>query len=93
MRAPFPYVESGRTDAEMWYAVGDQLARQSTQTKGEIYLHVHTCVPLFRISGTAGCIVLTFALRVERLTSYACYTNHERGSIYERADVSTPFRI
>ena len=77
MRAPFPYLGSGRTDrAEIWYAVGDQLARQFTQAKGEIYLHVHTCVPLFRISGTAGCIVLKFAMRVEGLTSYACYTSH-----------------
>ena len=49
----------------MWYAVRDQLARQFTQTKDGVYLHVHTCVALFRISGTAGLIALKFGMLLE----------------------------
>ena len=39
---------------ENWHVVRDQLCRQFTQTKAGVHLQVHMCVPLFRISGTAG---------------------------------------
>ena len=59
MRAPFPYLGNSWADcAEIWCVVRDQLARQFTQTQGRVHLHVRTCVPLFRISGTAGRIAL-----------------------------------
>ena len=71
MRTPFLYLGNDLTDfAEIWYA-GEQLARQLTQTKGGVFC---TCVSLFSISGATGNIVLDFAMWVEGLTSYACFT-------------------
>ena len=51
--ARFPYLGKGQTDcAEIWYMVKDQLARQFTQTKDGVHLHVQTC-PVFHISEMA----------------------------------------
>ena len=55
---PFVVYGNGWSDrAEVWYVVRDKLSGRFTQTKGG-YLHVRKCVPLFRISGAAGRIVL-----------------------------------
>ena len=41
---PFPYLGNDWTDcAEIWYVVTDELARQYTQTKDGVHLHVRTC--------------------------------------------------
>ena len=66
VRTHFPYFGNGWTDcAEIWYVVGDQLARQLTQTEDGVHLHVRTCVPLFHISGTALRIALKFGMLLE----------------------------
>ena len=57
VRTAFLYLGNGWTDcAEIWYVVRDQLARQLTQTKDGIHLHVHTCaradVPRFSYLGS-----------------------------------------
>ena len=69
VRVSFSYLGNGRTDcAEIWYVVRDQLAWQFAQTKGiRVHLHLHTCIVLFRISGTAGSIVLKFVMLVKAM--------------------------
>ena len=73
-------VNSWTDCAEIWYAVRNQLARQLMQSNSGTHLHVHTCVPLFCISGVAGRIVQKFAVWVERFTSYECYESHGWGT-------------
>ena len=63
VRTPFLYLENGWTDrAEIWYVVRVQLSWQFTSTRAGVHLHVRTCVPLFRISGTAGRTALKFGI-------------------------------
>ena len=57
------YLLNGWTDcAEIWCMVRDELAMRFTPLMGRVHLHVRTCAPLFRISGTAGRIVLKFGV-------------------------------
>ena len=70
MRA-ISYLENGWTDwAEICYVVRDPLVMYFTQTKGGAHLHVHTCEPLFRISGTTGRIALKFGVLLDPLTMH-----------------------
>ena len=63
VRTLFPYLGNRWTDCtKIWYVVRDQLARQFTQTKGWAHLHVSTCLPFFRVSGTAERIALKFGM-------------------------------
>ena len=56
---PFPYFANGRSDcAEFRYVVTDSLPRLFTQVDDGVQMHVLTYPPLYRISGTAGRIVL-----------------------------------
>ena len=45
-----------------WYVYRYQPAITFTQVRGGIHLHTRTCAPLFRISGTAGPIMLKFCI-------------------------------
>ena len=63
VRTPFPYLGNSWTaSAEIWYVVRGQLARQFTKNMDGVHPHVCTCVPLFRISGTAGRVALQFGM-------------------------------
>ena len=56
---PLSYLVNGWTDcAEILYVVRDPLAKRFTEIDDGVQLHVHMCAHLFRISGTAGRIVL-----------------------------------
>ena len=56
---PFPYLGNGWTNcAEIWFVARDPLAWRFTKANDGVQVHVRTCTPLFRISGTAGRIAL-----------------------------------
>ena len=60
------YLGNGwRNCAKIWCVIKDQLPKCFTQVKGGVHLHVCTCVPLFRISGTTGRIALKFGVWLE----------------------------
>ena len=64
--APFPYLVNGWTDcAEIWYLVRDPLAMRFTEVDYGVQMHMRTCAPLFRISGTTGRIALKFGVWLE----------------------------
>ena len=87
MRTPFPYLRNGWTDcAEIWYVVRDQLTRQC---KPRMW-YICTCLPLFRISGTAGRIALKFWHVVTRPVSYAVNAKQWWGAS-ARVHVRAPF--
>ena len=57
--SPFLYLGNGWMDcAEIRFVARDLLARRFPAANGGIQVHVRTCTPLFRFSGTAGRIVL-----------------------------------
>ena len=59
--SPFPHLGNGWTDcAEIWCVVSDPLARHFIKVNAGVQVHVRTYALLFRISGTAGWIALTF---------------------------------
>ena len=63
VRTPFSYLGNGWTDCvEIWYVVGDPLAKRFTEVNGGVQMHVRTCAPPFRILGTAGRIALKFGV-------------------------------
>ena len=67
VRTPFLYLENDWTDcAEIWDVLRDQ-TRQFTQITDGVHLHVRTCVPLFRISRTAGRIALKFGMLLDAM--------------------------
>ena len=49
----------------IWCVVRDPLAMRLTLLRGGVHLHVRTCTPLFRFSGTAGRIALKFGMLLE----------------------------
>ena len=49
---------------EIWYALGDPLVTAYAVVTGGVSLHVRTCTPRFRISGTARPSVFKFGVRV-----------------------------
>ena len=74
--------------------VRDPLPMRFIQTKGEVHLHVRTCVLFTRISGTAGRIALDFAMWLRGPTS--CVLDKEwivYLGIPAREHVHKPFRI
>ena len=70
MRTPSPYIGHGWTDyVEIWYVVKDQLAKQFTQTKDGVYLHLCMCaradVPTFPYlrNGLMDCAEIRYVVR------------------------------
>ena len=56
---PFPYLGNGWSDcAEIRFVVRDPFAWRISKFNERIHVHVRTCTPLLRISGTAGRIAL-----------------------------------
>ena len=63
---PFPNLGNDwAVCAEIWFVVRDLLAWRFTKVNGGVRVHVHTCAPLFRISGTAGRIALRLGVWLE----------------------------
>ena len=63
---PFPHLGNGWTDcADIWFVVRDPLAWCFTKVNGEVQVHVRTCAPPFRISGTAGRVGLKLGVWLE----------------------------
>ena len=62
-----------------------------TQTKGGVHLHVRTCKPLFRTSGTVESIALQYGMWIKRDTGYVSYISHGCVPISERSHVRSSF--
>ena len=61
MNSSPPQFGNGWTDcAEIWYVVRKPLARHLTEVDDGVQLHLRTCAPLFRVSGTAEIWSLIF---------------------------------
>ena len=60
------HVGNGWTDcSEIWFVVLDSLAWRFVKVNGGVQVHVRTCEPLFRNSGTAGQIALKLGVWLE----------------------------